>query len=292
MTTPDPQRDLELIDAALRGGHASSSDPRERELEELALVLAHDVPRPDPGFARELDRRVAEGFPRARPRLRLAAVRLRWVPAMVAVAGFVLAALVVAGLLGGDDSAVVGGGAGTQALVSPRPPAQEPQLPAAAADAPLRQPERSARLTLAVAPGELQQTADAVARVAAGHNGYVAFARSFTGGGTLVLRIPAKEFGVATAELAALGDLRGRSRSAHDMAAPFRGTAGRLARARRARRATAARLRTATGATRDRLRARLRALDAEIADLSGRMDDLRRRAVFSTVTVTLTTRAR
>jgi uncharacterized protein DUF4349 len=78
------EADLALIEAALAGGEPRSREPRERELEELALLLRDDVASPRSEFAAELGQRVEAGFPRERrllgwiePRARAAAAGAR-----------------------------------------------------------------------------------------------------------------------------------------------------------------------------------------------------------------------
>ena len=68
-------RDLAAIEDALANGMAAHDDPSARELQELALALRADAPEPDPGFARELRTRAAEGSLQRRGRRRRAAPR-------------------------------------------------------------------------------------------------------------------------------------------------------------------------------------------------------------------------
>jgi uncharacterized protein DUF4349 len=65
MTDALIERDLTAVDDALASGTATHGDPLARELQELALALRADAPRPEPQFADELRARVDEGFPRA-----------------------------------------------------------------------------------------------------------------------------------------------------------------------------------------------------------------------------------
>jgi hypothetical protein len=95
---PDVLADLDAIDATLAG---EPVDPSYAELAELALLLAHTAPRPEPEYARELDRRVARRFEplasaaapdaRRRPRLRL------WTagPGLAAVVAAAVAVVVI-----------------------------------------------------------------------------------------------------------------------------------------------------------------------------------------------------
>src|SRR4051812_46345798 len=114
------ERDLALIDAALASGRATAADPHERELEDLALAMRDDKPAPDPEFARELGRRVEEGFARPR-RFRVPAVRLPSprLPLLAAVGAALIAVVVAVGVLrgGGEDSS----SSGTQVAQQPTP---------------------------------------------------------------------------------------------------------------------------------------------------------------------------
>nr|MBA3264287.1 hypothetical protein [Thermoleophilaceae bacterium] len=58
------ERDLAAVEAALAGGAATHGDALTRELQELALELRADAPRPEPAFAEELRGRAEAGFPR------------------------------------------------------------------------------------------------------------------------------------------------------------------------------------------------------------------------------------
>jgi hypothetical protein len=59
------ERDLAAVDTALASGAATHEEPLARELQELALQLSADAPRPEPAFAEQLRTRVEAGFPRA-----------------------------------------------------------------------------------------------------------------------------------------------------------------------------------------------------------------------------------
>lgn len=58
---PEVERELEAIDRAVAG---EPVDPDLEPLAELARALSDERPATDPGFAADLDQRVAEGFPR------------------------------------------------------------------------------------------------------------------------------------------------------------------------------------------------------------------------------------
>ena len=138
MTTPDRQNEapraaLEAVDAALAGGALTAEDPELRELQALSLLIRDESPVADPRFAAELERRVVEGFPRARRfpawaplparpagsgrrlrgRLR-STVGRRAIPVVGSAAAALLAlAFAVSLRPGGDEAQQAGGGRGT-----------------------------------------------------------------------------------------------------------------------------------------------------------------------------------
>jgi hypothetical protein len=57
------ERDLAAVDEALASGAATHDDAPARELQELALALRADAPRPEARFAEALRARMEEGFP-------------------------------------------------------------------------------------------------------------------------------------------------------------------------------------------------------------------------------------
>src|SRR4051794_826955 len=298
MSGPDMRRDsdLERIEAALAEGAATAADPRERELQELALALRADSPEPRPQFAHELGSRVAAGFgkPAREPRRRLQRL---WVPAFAAAAGLIVVAVIALGSLGGNDrgsgGAVVSeaqpkaGAPGTDLLIAPPSTAGAP-----AQDFASRHVERNAQLTITAPRDELQKAADSVGTVAESHHGFVLSSHITTGesgdaGGSFVLRVPAKELQSTLADLSKLGHLRARSESDQDRTIPFRNVQDRLGSDLVERHTLRLRLRHAHGAKADSIRARIAKLNAEIDALSGRMRGLKQRTLFSTVNVTL-----
>jgi hypothetical protein len=86
---------LIAVDDALRSGRPDAVDPTERELQEIALALRADAPEPDAGFARRLDKRVADRFAQERParsllpRRRLVLAAASGLVAVVAIVGAV-----------------------------------------------------------------------------------------------------------------------------------------------------------------------------------------------------------
>jgi hypothetical protein len=135
---PTIERDLDTIDAALAEGRVTATLTHDRELQELALLLEDDSPRPAPEFGARLGESVREGFPRERrmPRLRPAGLRLPRIPLPVAgaLASALLALAVVLSLDGksseraSDDSGALlaepesgdGGGGGAERAPVPR----------------------------------------------------------------------------------------------------------------------------------------------------------------------------
>jgi hypothetical protein len=286
LSAPDEQRDLARIDAALAEGRVTATDPRERELEELALAVRDDAPQPAPAFARTLERRVEQGFPRER-RIKLPTPKRRWTPVLAGVAAVLAIALVTAGVLREDEQRSEG-----DVAVEAAPSTAEPAPPGEGATAGDRRVERTAQLTIAAPRDEIQPMAQAVGRVTEAHGGYVVRSSVATGdeavrGGSFELRVPTKRLESALAELGRLGEVRARSESSQDMTAPYRGVEQRLGDALVERRAMQEDLRGADGPEAEALREQLRALSAEIESLSAERERLERKTVLSTVNVTL-----
>ena len=162
-TTATIERDLNAVDAALRGGAADHDDPFVRELQELGLVLQAEARGPDAEFAEALEKRVREGFP-ARPgslRSRVNAVRRlpptrRMLPAFAALVTVVVIGIGVAsvdidrtnvddggggGSVAPGDSGGGGGGGAAQSMERALPPEQASR-------------DQAARSSLRAIPGE------------------------------------------------------------------------------------------------------------------------------------------
>ena len=293
-----PETDLERIEAALVEGRASASDPRERELQELALALRADSAEPSPAFAAELDRRVAAGFPkpkRLRGRLALPSF---WIPALAA-ASLVVVALVVAlsagdGGGGGQQVSSSSSGSAADAVAGPAVDPAGPKLATPNGSALVaggRHVERSVELTIATAHDKLQEAADGVGTIAESHGGFVLTSHVDTGdqgsGGSFTLRVPQRQLQATVADISKLGHLKARSESGQDMTAPYNDVQDKLGNALIERRALKLKLRHAKGAKADAIRLRLATLNAAIDSLNGRMRDLKQRTVYSTVNVTL-----
>ncbi|MEK6327629.1 MAG: DUF4349 domain-containing protein [Actinomycetota bacterium] len=139
---PQVERELEAIDRAIAG---EPVDPDLEVLAELARALREERVGTEPGFAAELDQRVADGFPRA-GRLagshRLVELRqkLAGVPPrrILARAGAAATVLVVAGVAISQSGEIGGGGDGGTFSAQPapdQPTVVTPNQPNAAAEA-------------------------------------------------------------------------------------------------------------------------------------------------------------
>jgi hypothetical protein len=304
MSGPDIRRDtdLERIEAALAEGAATAADPRERELQELALALRADSPAPRPEFAHDLGTRVAGGFgkPERAPR-RLRLQRL-WVPAFAAAAALIVVAVIALGSLGGDESspttaAVKAGEGDSNGLVQPDPAGPSVAAPPSTAPHQLqtfgtRHVERNAQLTISAPRDELQKAADGVGTVAESHHGFVLSSHITTGdsgdaGGSFVLRVPTRELQSTLADLSKLGHLRARSENGQDLTSSYNSVQDKLGDALVERRTLKLRLQRAKGAKAEAIRERLASLNAELRGLSSQMHQLRSRTAYSTVSLTL-----
>jgi hypothetical protein len=116
------ERDLAAVEAALASGTAAHEDPIARELQELALELRADAPRPPDEFAEQMRARMAEGFPRAaRPKRKRSPFLREFVMPLGGVAAGVAVLVVVilaAGGSNGGDVDDAGGGGGSVAMES------------------------------------------------------------------------------------------------------------------------------------------------------------------------------
>ena len=327
MTEPDPSSqtatvdaDLAAIDAALSGG-ATAGSTRERELQELALELRADSPRPHDGFAAELERQVGEGFPRKRrgaslaplvARVRGARLRPPPMPMLAGAASILLALVVVVALQSGDGQDTQSAGDGDLAT-----PSELRSRDAGEGDAPAEPPaaldgssrgdgfapgernrriERSASLTLAAGGDRLDRVSDGIATVTDRYGGFVLRSSITTGdegttGGSFELRIPATKLQPALRDLSGLGEVRARSQSGQDVTREFVSVEDKLDAARAERRGLLGRLeRAETDRQARAIRERLELVSAEIRGLRGQLRDLRLRTGFATVSVSLVER--
>ena len=205
---PEIQRELDAIDAALAGRPV---DPELTEIGALAIALREERPEPPPAFASSMDRKVADGFRKARRR------RSAWPGLHVlapAMAALLIAAVIVPSMLidSGSDESLDGAASGgsssagiesaeqsapssssedSAARAKPEPPASgagggAAPAPALAAPVPptgggsptsdrrqARRVERSASMTLVARPGEIDTVADRIVQTADANRGFV-----------------------------------------------------------------------------------------------------------------------
>ena len=212
---------LVTIDEALAAGRVTAAEPKERELQTLALAVRDESPVPADEFARRMEERLAAGFPRARagarrpaparPRRRIALTR----PSLPVLAGgTTLLVVVVAGAsvlsMPDDETALTDGdspttevapapdvlesneaedatGAGGEASSAVAPSTSEDTIrersarPEALPGRDDRRVDRSAQVTLAAPADELQEVGAGIASVADRHRGVLMSSSLTTG---------------------------------------------------------------------------------------------------------------
>lgn len=321
--TPDVERELAALDDALAGRPVA---PDLSELGELALLLREDRPRPTASFGAGLDARVQRGFSSGGPRRR--ASRRRWAawgawtaPALGVAATALLVAVValtvprdadeLSGAGGGGGASVAdresAGSAGTASSASAADDAAtslaEPTPTGSVAPAPglgspgtdgraRRQVERSASITLAARPRNIDAVSARVQEVTRQQGGFVVASTVDSseggGGGSFELRVPTRNLDAAMAALARLGRVRERAQRAQDITARAVSARSRLQDARTERSALLEQLADAlTLQETESISARLRLVSREIERARAGVRRVRNRAAFSTVAVTL-----
>ena len=320
--SPDVERELEALDDALAGRRVA---PDLTELGELALLLREDRPQPTDGYGRYLDTRVERGFPGKDPRTRASGRRwFTWqgwmAPALgVAATGLLVAVIAIAGPSGGDESGgggamsagatetgaaaaadsarsrsgedAAGGGASSLAAPESVPPAPSPGSPGTDGRE-RRKIERSASLTLAARPRNIDAVSAQVQDVTRQQGGFVVSSTVSSstdgGGGTFELRIPTRNLDAAMAALSRLGAVRERSQRSQDITAQSVSARSRLKDAKTERQSLLKQLADAvTLQETESIRARLRLVSAEIERARAEVRRVNNRAAFSTVVVTL-----
>jgi len=293
------------------------------ELEELGQLLLEDPPRPDPRWARDLDQRAAAGFPRPpRPSFwaRVLPDRSVLLPAMGAASLLlILAFVIVTAPNGGDDnsSSSEGGGGmaasgGSSSASSARAPRPSPQgesdsagatslqqsskaaPPAPGGGSPgsdarrRRLQERSATLTLAARPREVEDVADGIVRVTDNAGGFVASSNVSQDGGDFELRVPTARLQRTIADLSRLAHVRGRSQSTRDITAEGVSARGRLREHQKEREGLLRALARATTLNEtESIKARLRIVNRSIASAREALSRVNNRARYANVSVTL-----
>ena len=302
---------LDAVDEALRSGTAAAPGDAERELQELALALAAESPKPNPDFAANLGERVRAGFERP--------ARLAWLPRLSvpklaglgAAASALVAVAVAAALIpgGGDDETISALGerrdvpdlapqsgdgddaGGVERSIAPG----EPPVPGGnfAPRRGERAVERTASLTLAAPADRLDRVADQIVTLTDRHDGFVlrssvAAGEEGTTGGNFELRIPEARLQAALRDLSRLGEVRARSQSGEDVTSQVVSAADRLQAARADRRGLLRRLESAdTDTQADALRRQLDLNAREISGLRLSLRDLRLRTDYATVSLEL-----
>jgi hypothetical protein len=322
MSTPETlTRELAALDDALAGRPV---DPDLADLAELAVLVRDERPAPNPAFAHSLDERARRGFPRAAGR-RVRA--LSWpkltLPALGLVASaFLVVAIATSGPGGGepsgggsaaskaapstagDESASsqarskppapsssdsAGGATSAPAVVGPTPlPPQPEPLPRADRRS-RRSVERSAQLTLATTPGDIDGAAAKVVRVTDDLGGYVVSSQVSSGSSAeFELRVPERRLQRALSRLSAIGKLRGRTQSSQDITAAVVSVEVRLKDARTERRSLLRQLAKATTPNETTsIRERLRLVSGQIAAAKRDVRRVKTRASYSTIAVSL-----
>jgi hypothetical protein len=324
MTHPEDtatiERDLRAVDAALAAGAAEHGDPQARELQELALALRADTPRPQPRFADELRTRAEAGFPR-KPRTTWRPRRLRPFLAPTAVTLTVVALIGVAIATSEDPgTSDDGAGGGGVALDDGAGRSSSPEAGAAAPDAgtargggddaavvpsqPLprdggfapgqgnRKIERSIAMTLEAPEDQVAEVADGVTRTTGRYGGFVLRSDLNTGedgaSGTFELRIPSARLQAAVRDLSALATVRSQTQSGQDVTREHVTAKDLLQSARAERRSLLRRLENAdTDEEAESIRRRLDLVAGEINGLRAQLRDLRLRTDYAVVTVDL-----
>jgi Domain of unknown function (DUF4349) len=252
---------------------------------ELEIALRAEAPRPSEEFARQMDERVAAGFPR-KPRLRLPATP--W-PAIAAGTAVIVAIIVAVSLSDGGSKEGTSASGGSVAAPKAAPDVASAQsAPATPLTAP-RRVERSAEVTLAAPGSKLEDVANQIVSVADRRHGFVLHSTVSSGtGGEFELRVPSASLQASLADLSRLAHVRSRTQNADDITQPYNAVAGQLAEARALRHSLLARLAKATTDTEAKaLRRRIRLESAQIRALSSRFAQLQSRARYATVDVTL-----
>jgi Domain of unknown function (DUF4349) len=322
MTHPDDtttiDRDLDAVDTALASGSAGHDEPAARELQELALVLAAEAPRPRPEFAEQLRGRVEQGFPKPPRAVRRAGTRrvalgkiahdFAPLAGVVATILLIVGVTLVAGGGSNDDNADSaassgGGGGGAEsatpfqaqrggATVDAAPPGLADRAQGFAPNQPNRRIERTFSMELAVPVKEMTRVADQVTAVAYRHGGFVLSSSVDSGdsggAGDFSLRIPTAQLRPALRDLGELAPVTNQSQEGRDVTRRHVTAKDRLQAARAERQSLLRRLAEAdTDAEAEAIRRRLDLVAGEISGLRSQLRDLRLRTNYAVVNVTL-----
>jgi hypothetical protein len=310
MSTPETlTRELAALDDALAGRPV---DPDLADLAEFALLVRDERPAPDPAFAYSLDERARRGFPHT-PKRRAFTWPKFTLPALGLAASVLLVVVIATSIPSGGgsgDESGAGGGGSASSQAAPNTDEAAPSAgdesaarkqadsaggaasssPALAApSAPHRYVERSAQITLATTPREIDGAAAKVIAVADDLGGYVASSQITSGeGGTFELRVPERRLQRALERLSAIGKVRNRTQAAQDITGSVVSVRSRLKDARTERESLLKQLAKATTTNETTsIRARLRIVSRQIAAAKDDLKSVKRRASTSSVSVTL-----
>jgi hypothetical protein len=308
MSTPESlTRELAAVDDALAGRPV---DPDLADLAELAILVRDERPAPDPAFANSLDERARRGFPRTTKRRRAFTWPKFTLPALGVAASVLLVVVIATSVPNATDDSGAGGGSSADKAAAPNTEQAAPSAgdesaarkqadsaggaasssPALAApSAPHRYVERSAQITLATTPRDVDGAAAKVIAVADDLGGYVASSQITSGeGGTFELRVPERRLQRALERLSAIGKVRNRTQAAQDITGSVVSVRSRLKDARTERESLLKQLAKATTTNETTsIRARLRIVSRQIAAAKGDLRSAKRRASTSSVAVTL-----
>jgi hypothetical protein len=301
--------------------HAPDPIADDPVLAELAVLVREARPEPDPRTANALDRRVAVALRNPDSVRRRRPVWL--MPSLAACASILLVvAVVISATNGGSRSSNGGasglsgtsGGGGAGAGAAQRAPeaassdsgsssggatsgasgsassgAAAPAPSVVAPTGPGRAVERSATMTIATARKRLDDAASGAARVATNLGGYVASSNVSDGqGADLDLRVPSGRVDQAVGRLSQLGHVRSLQRGTLDITDAVTNAVRRVQEDRAERRSLLRRLAAArTSRQEDRIRARLTAATQRLDADRRSVAELRRRAGYATIAVTI-----
>jgi hypothetical protein len=299
---------------------------------DLAVLLREDRPEPDPAFAHRMDKLVERGFQGWRPPLRMEKKPwwrpLMSGPALGTALAAMLVALVVAlpnhpddgggGSSGGGSSASGGssaetaaapnasdsaggrseaeplsGDASVQSATSPGSVAPAPGPGSPSSDrARVRKVERSASITLATRPRDIDKVSKAIQAETKAARGFVVSASvsasRFGGNGDFELRVPTAGLDDFMGRLARLAAVRERADRSQDITAAAVSARKQLTDARAERSSLLRQLADAVTLTETAaIRARLAIVSREIEVAKAGVRRIQNRANFSTVRVTL-----
>jgi hypothetical protein len=323
--TPEIERDLDAMDAAVSGRRPDGGDPL---LAELAALVAETRPAPDPTWTAELAERAAQGFARERgPAAKSRRLRLVLAPAAGLAACAVIAIAVAVGTTHGDgpslpasnpsagsetmkaapapslpnaDSsggAAASGSAGRAPAptssagpdsISPIPPPSPGGSPRSDGRS-ARKVQRSAEMTLGARRRDIDTVADGVANVATALGGFVASSSvASREGGDLALRVPSNRLDDAIVRLSRLAHVRQLTRNSLDITAESVSAKARVAELKAVRRSLLAQLAKATTLTEmDQIRARLHAVYHKLQAAKAASQRVENRAAYANLGVTI-----